>query len=161
MILAHLKRRVSPRWRGNSESSAGAATVELALILPVLVLIMLGLLDMGRVFYGAITVVNSARAGVSYGSRNVVQATDTAGMIAAAQADAVDVTGLQFFAGHDCQCASNSPPAVACTVTTCIDGSTPLMYVWTRVEGTFSTTLPYPGIPNSITLTRTARMRAQ
>ena len=154
----------SPQTRPRSRhplATEGSAAVELALIIPVLVLIMVGLLDMGRVFYGAITVVSAARAGVSYGSLNTFNATDTAGMLAAAQADAQDMTGLAFAAGHDCECPSNSPTAVACSVTACVDGSTPLMYVWTEVRGTFSPTLPYPGLPPSITLTRTARMRAQ
>lgn len=142
-------------------ATEGSASVELALIIPVLVLIMVGLLDMGRVFYGAITVVSAARAGVSYGSLNIFNATNTAAMIAAAQADAQDMTGLQFAAGHDCECPTNLPTAVACSVTACTDGSTPLMYVWTTVTGSFSPTLPYPGLPPSITLTRTARMRAQ
>jgi Flp pilus assembly protein TadG len=149
------------RARHDDISTAGAATVELALIVPVLVLIMIGLLDMGRVFYGAITVVSAARAGVAYGSMSAVHAFDTAAMDAAALNDAVDVTSLAFSSLVRCECPAEVPPAVSCTVNTCLDGTTVRIYVQTRVTGTFNTTLPYPGIPSSIVITRTAQMRAQ
>jgi Flp pilus assembly protein TadG len=147
--------------RRHDISTAGAATVELALIIPILVLIMIGLLDMGRVFYGAITVVSAARAGVAYGSMSAIHADNTAAMDASAQSDAVDTTGLTFNSAKSCECPAQSPPVVACTVNLCGDGTTVRIYVETTVTGTFTTTLPYPGIPSSITITRTAKMRAQ
>lgn len=155
------------RARREDISTAGAATVELALIIPVLVLIMLGLLDMGRVFYGAITVASAARAGVAYGSMSALHADNIPAMVAAAQADAVDVTGLTFAAAKTCECPSETPPVVSCTLTVCPTGPAPVgdgnvrIYVETTVTGTFSTTVPYPGIPNTISITRTAKMRAQ
>jgi Flp pilus assembly protein TadG len=142
-------------------ATAGAATVELALIIPVLVLIMLGLMDMGRVFYGAITVASAARAGVAYGSMSAVHADDIPAMRAAATADAIDRTGLTFSAAKSCECPDETPSTVSCTLSVCMDGTTVRIYVETTVTGTFNTTLPYPGIPSSITLTRTAKMRAQ
>ena len=149
------------RARREDISTAGAATVELALIIPVLVLIMLGLLDMGRIFYGAITVVSAARAGVAYGSMSAVHADDIPAMVTSATNDAVDVNGLTFSALKRCECPDETPPAVACTVNVCMDGTNVRIYVETTVTGTFTTTLPYPGIPSSITITRTAQMRAQ
>jgi Flp pilus assembly protein TadG len=164
MILSLWRRIGVMRARRDDISTAGAATVELALIIPVLVLIMLGLLDMGRVFYGAITVVSAARAGVAYGSMSPVHADNIPAMVAAAQADAVDVNGLTFAAAKTCECPSESPPTVSCTLTVCpnaaVDGNVRI-YVETTVTGTFSTTLPYPGIPNTISISRTAKMRAQ
>src|SRR5512145_793945 len=119
-MIPSLWRRIgAARARRDDISTAGAATVELALIIPVLVLIMLGLLDMGRVFYGAITVVSAARAGVAYGSMSAVHSDDIPAMITSAQNDAVDVTGLTFSALKRCECPDETPPAVACTVNTC------------------------------------------
>jgi hypothetical protein len=41
----------------------GQSMVELAITLPLLVLIMIGVLDLGRTFFGLITVTNAAREG--------------------------------------------------------------------------------------------------
>ncbi len=40
--------------------------VELALMLPVLAVVLIGILDLGRIYYAYITVVNVARAGARY-----------------------------------------------------------------------------------------------
>ena len=142
-------------------STAGSATVELALIVPVLVLVMLGVLDLGRVFYRAITVANAARAGVAFGSVNPTNAADIAGMEAAAAADAQDVTGLTISAARYCECGTLSPTSIDCTAAACADSSPPRIYVQVTVAGTFTPTVPYPGLPELITITRVAHMRAQ
>ena len=48
----------------------GAAAVELAMILPVLMTIVLGCVDFGRFAYNYIAVTNAARAGASYAIMN-------------------------------------------------------------------------------------------
>ena len=55
--------------------------VEFALFLPVLILLMIGVVDIGRAFHASITITNAARVGARYGTLN---ADDTPGMIAAA-----------------------------------------------------------------------------
>ena len=51
-------------------TASGQAITELALILPVLLLLLVGALDLGRVFYSQITVNDAAREGAIEGSRN-------------------------------------------------------------------------------------------
>jgi PKD repeat protein len=51
-------------------AASGQAIVELALILPVLLLLMVGALDLGRVFYSQITINDAAREGALEGARN-------------------------------------------------------------------------------------------
>jgi TadE-like protein/PKD domain len=55
------------RWRGHSRHhhtrTAGQALVELAIVLPVFLLLVLAALDLGRIFFAQITVANSAREG--------------------------------------------------------------------------------------------------
>ena len=46
----------------------GQAAVELALILPVILLILMGLLDLGRLFYFEVAITNAAREGARYGA---------------------------------------------------------------------------------------------
>jgi hypothetical protein len=48
----------------------GQSLVELALTLPLLVLIMFGVLDMGRAFFALITIHNAAREGARYATLN-------------------------------------------------------------------------------------------
>lgn len=47
-------------------SEKGQNLVELALILPLMMVILIGVLDLGRVFFAQIAVANSAREGVRY-----------------------------------------------------------------------------------------------
>src|SRR5438128_819847 len=51
-------------------SEKGQALVEMALILPILVMLAMLTLDVGRVFTGYIALVNSAREGAIYASLN-------------------------------------------------------------------------------------------
>ncbi|MBE7159246.1 MAG: pilus assembly protein, partial [Rhodospirillales bacterium] len=61
--------------------------VELALLLPLLLLLLVGAVDLGRAFYVAIEVSSAASAGAVYGTQNP---TDTAGMQNAAALNAPD-----------------------------------------------------------------------
>lgn len=49
---------------------AGQGLVEFTLTLPLLVLIMVGVLDLGRLYFAAMTVTNAAREGARYGAAN-------------------------------------------------------------------------------------------
>jgi hypothetical protein len=46
----------------------GQDAVEFALVLPVLLLIFFGVVDLGRILHASITITNAARAGARYGS---------------------------------------------------------------------------------------------
>lgn len=58
---------------GGTES--GQSLVELALVLPVLLLIVLGVADLGRAFYYSTAIANAARAGAVYAALNPSTAT--------------------------------------------------------------------------------------
>src|SRR2546422_11688409 len=55
---------------GRQPGRPALAAVELAILLPVLMLIVLGCVDFGRFAYNYIAVTNSARAGAAYGMMN-------------------------------------------------------------------------------------------
>jgi Flp pilus assembly protein TadG len=60
------------RLRANRTSSAsGQSVVELAIILPVLLLITLGTIDMGRAFFTWVTLRNAASEAALWGARNL------------------------------------------------------------------------------------------
>jgi Flp pilus assembly protein TadG len=46
----------------------GQAVVELALMLPLLILILVGIFDLGRIYQAQVTLTNAAREGARYGS---------------------------------------------------------------------------------------------
>lgn len=91
-------------------AESGQALMEVGLVLPVLVLMLIGAVELARVAYVAIEVSNAAHAGAQYGAQSFVYATDATGIQNAATNDAANVT-----------LASTSP-----TLTyTCSDGTTP------------------------------------
>ena len=73
------------RLRARTTHEAGQEAVEFALILPLLLLVMFGVLDLGRAFHAAITITNAARVGARYG---MSYPDDTSGIIAATQSEA-------------------------------------------------------------------------
>lgn len=59
-------------------SAGGQGLVEFALTLPILILILLGVLDLGRVYFATMTVTNAAREGARYGAANPCSSSCTA-----------------------------------------------------------------------------------
>lgn len=79
-------------YRSSTLARRGAATVELAVLAPLLFFIALVTVDFGRVFKSQITVKNAARSGALYGSgwdkfKPASNQTDTTGIYNAAYAD--------------------------------------------------------------------------
>ncbi|MEQ1726810.1 MAG: TadE family protein [Vicinamibacterales bacterium] len=146
-------------------SERGAALVELAVALPLLLLIMVGTIDFGRAFRTAMIVTNAARTGAQFGSQTPVNATNTAGMATTANA-VLTANGLGATpvptASTLCQCASNS--GVFTNAANCSDpctGGHLVVSVTVTATRTFSLIQPFPGIPSSVTITRGATARAQ
>jgi Flp pilus assembly protein TadG len=134
---------------------------ELALALPVLILLLLAAADFGRIFYMWIAVNNAARAGAQYGSQSVTNAANSAGMQLAATTDGSNVAGLSATAS---QCACT--PVSGSSVPACLPASSynctnaPLAtYVEVDTQAPFHTVVSYPGIPSSITVTGKAIMQ--
>jgi Flp pilus assembly protein TadG len=50
-----------------TEKQRGQSLVEMAILTPVILLILLGAIDFGRVFYSYITITNAARVGAQFG----------------------------------------------------------------------------------------------
>jgi Flp pilus assembly protein TadG len=116
------------------------AAVELALMLPLLCFLLVIGVDYARVFYFDLTVENCARSGALYGGKDTTSALDTAGITAAAQQDAgnLDLTQL--------------------TVTSSTDSNTAPTVVTVTVTYPFASITNYPGVPSSVTLSRTMKM---
>jgi Flp pilus assembly protein TadG len=152
----------------------GQAFVELALVLPMLILLLVGGVELGRLAYADIEVSNAARAAVAYAMQSHTTASASpeayAAITAAAKQDAPNIPGLLV-----------DPPTLACYcetklgVTTSLAGCGPtqantticaspsLIVIYVRVDthAPIDTVFHLPAIPNTVTLRGTAIMRVQ
>jgi Flp pilus assembly protein TadG len=122
----------------------GTALAEIAVILPMLVLLLVGLVEVGRYGNYAILVGNAARAGVQYGAQNLVTAADITGMQNTALNDAQSISGLTATASNYCECADGT--ASTCLGTDCAT-SHRIVYVQVLTTGTVPSLTNYPGLP--------------
>ena len=133
----------------------GSSVVELALLMPVLVLLLVGAVDYGQAYYVAIEVASAAAAGAGYG---VANPTDTAGMQTAAQLDAGDVPTMTATATTGCECSDGTSVAVGCSpVPSCTYNR--LNYVDVSTSVSYRPMLVYPLFPSPFVLRGHARMR--
>lgn len=155
-------RIVSPYRR--LASSHGSAFVEMAVALPFLLIVIAGAIDFGRIFYTSMALTNAARAGAQYGSTSIANTNSTA-TIQTKATTSVNLSGVNAVATVLCQCFDDvgTPGAVvACTTapaTACSGASHRLMTVTVTASKTYNTVMSYPGIPSSIALSRTSKMR--
>src|ERR1700690_4066001 len=98
-----------------ASSEQGSSLVEVAIAVPMLMLVLAGAIGFGRAYYLAHEVSGAAEAGAVYGSQNI---TDTAGMVNVAKLDAPNVSGLNTpTATWGCECSDGSQRSVSCAVT--------------------------------------------
>lgn len=138
----------------------GGSLVELAMLLPFFAVMLLGAVDFGRAYYMAIEVAGAAHAAAVYGSQNP---TDTTGIKAAAQDDAPNVPNLTVNTPtYGCECADGSSYSASCasTPSSCPSSLNVVYRVNVTVKGSYTTLLPWPGIPSSMSFTSTASMRS-
>ncbi len=162
----------------SKRSQSGQALVELAFVLPLLLVLALGVIEIGRFAYISILVGNAARAGSAYGSRGLVQSADTTGIANAAKYDfagatsgttntnGLDQSTLSVSSVYTCGCDSNgtisSDTTGNCTPTgappTCAAGHW-VVTIHVTTSGTFNALFNYPGIPASLAVSGTSSMR--
>jgi Flp pilus assembly protein TadG len=163
-----------PKMRRQS----GQALTEFAFVLPFILLLLLGVIEMGRYAYISILIGNAARAGAAYAAQNPSTSTDTTGITNAADYDFAGATSgttalngqsssaLTVTSSTTCGCdsAGTFTAAIGCSYATnpsagtCASGSWVIM-VSVTASGTFNALFNYPGIPSSLTISRTAELR--
>jgi Flp pilus assembly protein TadG len=150
------------------DSESGQTLVELALLLPFLVLLAIGVIELGRFGYIGVLVGNAARAGTAYGTQTLAQSVDTTGIVTAADNDfqnnGQSTRNLAVTSSVSCGCDSGGTVTSAlCTGTgagTCASGHW-VVTLSVTASGTFASIFNYPGMPHSITVTRTSSMRVR
>ena len=135
----------------------GGAMVELVVVLPILVLLAIGVMDFGRVFFTSISVANAARAGAEWGAFDVARTVQTTNMQDFAKADGADAGTMTVTSNVVCRCAAT---VVACS-SVCGGYGDARVFVEVTASKPVNFFLNYPGIPSSITVSRTATFRAK
>ena len=146
------------RWLPDSSFSGenGSGLVEVALLASMLLLLLAGSVDLGKGCYAAIEVSAAASAGAEYGTQNL---TDTAGMQKAALLNGADLKGMTSVASWGCECSDGSSSSASCATTpTCT--ATTVDYVLVTTSMTYAPSLRFPGIPSSLVLKGSTRLRA-
>ncbi len=147
----------------------GQAFVELALVLPMLILLIVGGVELGRLAYADIEISNAARAGVAYAMQSHAFASDNPGIKDAAKQDAPNILGLvvdDAMLACYCETSAGVTTAKDCTTINTGAGSCPspsviVEYVQVNTSALVDTAFHFPGIPNSVTLRGTAIMRVE
>src|SRR4026209_848545 len=89
---------------------SGSALVELAVALPLVVLLAIGVADFGRMFYTGMVVANAARAAAEFGARKV-ETWDSAAANAVGAEEASDSAPVTMTTEKFCRCPDGSTPA--------------------------------------------------
>ncbi len=156
-------------FRHDLREDLGQAFVELALVLPVFTLMLVGIAEFGRLAYASIEVNNAARAGVAYASQTHTTASDTTNIQLAATQDAPNITSLAATTSFSCTCESTTGSMTApgsCAGISTAPGSCPspsriVLFVQVNTSAPVSTVFHFPGFPGSVTLRGQAIMRVQ
>jgi Flp pilus assembly protein TadG len=141
----------------------GASMIEFAVIAPFLVLVFMGLIELGRYAYFSILASHAARAAVAYGSENTTSAEDFAGMRRAAVADAgglaVWTTAGRGAITSQTLCSVNAGALSACSVSGSSPPTNTVYYVSVTVTGQFNTLIHYPALPDQVWVSGSSTMR--
>jgi Flp pilus assembly protein TadG len=144
------------RWK-MVHTEEGSSVVELAIILPLFLLVAFAAIDFGRAYYLANEVAGAAHAAAVYGSQNI---TDTTGMTNAAKDDAPDVSGLTVTPSWGCQCSDGTSRSVSCAVAPSGCSASVVYYATVSVTAAYMPMLPWTGINSSYTISGSSTMRS-
>jgi Flp pilus assembly protein TadG len=139
-------------------SEHGGAMVELAVVLPVLILLAIGVMDYGRVFFTSITVANAARAGAEWGAQNQANSVKTSDLENFAKLDGAEAGTLVVTSSRTCKCGAT---VVLCSTASCAGYGVPRVFIAVTVTKDVALLIKYPGLPTTVTIARTATFRLQ
>ncbi len=153
--------RISKRdkWSKTLRSAEeGSALVELALSVPLLLLMLLGAAEFARVAYAAIEVTNAAHSAVMYAASGSSASSDRPGIGNAAAADSPNLVGTNAVSvtsvSSTCTCSDGKTTPSSCTDnSTCQNAqSTMITTVTVQTQATYSPLIHVPSSPLTFTL---------
>jgi Flp pilus assembly protein TadG len=142
------------------DSERGSALVELALTIPMLLVVALGVADFARVFYFGNEVTAASRAAVQYGGYTTGNAGDTATMTTDGNAGAFNTT-VTVSPVRKCYCVTDAGAFSLMASCTSACGNHVALFAEVTTTKTFtSVSRGLFGLPSTISLSRTVTMRA-
>ncbi len=155
--MTHI-RTLLHRVHAPSKAESGQAMVETAASAMILATLLMGGIDVGRYTYDGMILGNAARAGVQYGAQNFQTAADNTGMQTAASKEGANLALMSVTATQYAMCdGTKITPITQSAISSCSTPAT--IYVSVTTTGAFKPTITFPGIPNTLTITRTNVMQ--
>jgi Flp pilus assembly protein TadG len=151
-ITAAGARQGVKRWIADR---GGAASVEFALLLPLLVTLVVGIIDYAQLAYQSMEVAAAAQAGADYALHNGYNASGIQGAVTAATGLTVTATPAPQLATA---CVSGGA-IVATAASTCASGGAPGSYVTVAAQATFTPILAWASFGMPSTLSAQAMVR--
>lgn len=138
---------------------SGSAAVEAAIVLPVLLLLLTGLFDLGFAGWESMQVQSAADAGAEYATRNpwnVAQISNAVTSATAGSGITANPAPSQF-----CACPTGGTLVNISCASKCPNGDTASLYALVSAQKTHFSVLHYPGLPQPMTLSGQAITRLQ
>jgi Flp pilus assembly protein TadG len=145
-------RRGAGRWVADL---GGAASVEFALLLPLLVTLVVGMIDYAQLAYQSMEVAAAAHAGADYALHYGYNSSAIAGAVTAATGLTVSATPAP---AQTTACVTGGA-IVATVATTCASGGAPGSYVTVDAQATFTPILAWASFGMPSTLSARAMVR--
>lgn len=139
-------------------SENGSVLLEFSLILPIIIFMYIGIINLGVAVEQSIVVSEAAEAGTRYGTLSSKSA-DLTGMQNAATAAASGLSGFSATATSWCSCVPAG--AVVNCSNTCPNSNTPDKYIQVQTSATVPALANYPGLAASFALRGFSAMRVQ
>jgi Flp pilus assembly protein TadG len=141
-------------------NDSGQSMVELALSLPLFVLLVLGTAEIANIAWAAIQINNAARAGAQFASQSHLNAaqngTDSPinAISSAAKADAPNFPQMTVTSSQVCKCISSAgvDTGLSCTPAACVSPDVITDFVQVNTQASITPFVHYPGLPASYTI---------
>lgn len=135
----------------------GQSMLELALCLPLFLVLILGTAEIANIAWAAVQVQNAARAGAQFGSQSRAAAADSTNITSAAKNDAPRLSGtMTVTSSTACQCIDTSTGGAAgagcASLTQCPSPYLITVSVQVNTSATVTPIARYPGLPASYTV---------
>jgi Flp pilus assembly protein TadG len=153
-------------------SNSGSAMIELAISIPLLMIVLAGAVDFGAACYVAIEVANAARAGAQYGAQNSTTMVDSSGIILAAENEASNIsTSCGTTAGktcwvsgfpsasYGCECADGTGVKSGGAGCSCANGNQQVDFVLVTTQASYNPMIPWQGFGKTYTFNGVAKLR--
>jgi len=149
------------KTKAQASREEGGSLLEIAFLMPMFMLMLIGAAEMGRVAYYAIEVNSAARAGAVYAAQTHITAANTTNIALAANTDAANVGGVTTQVTTSCTCTSGTDITCSDPISSCASPYRIEEFVQVKTSATINPIFNYPGLPVSYALSGQSTMRVQ